>query len=69
MKDAKHIRRDFHSATLVKPQDGTLGRWGAQGGGSIVFKHGHVVYQMTGMTNRTKCERHFHPMVKLVTLG
>ena len=56
MKDTKHIRKDFHSVTLVMPQGGNLGRWGCpeRGGGwgggpgskIIFFKHGHVAYQI-----------------------
>ena len=34
MKDIKHFRRDFHSATWVMPRGGT---WGYRGGGSIFF--------------------------------
>ena len=32
MKDIKHFRRDFHSATLVMPRGGT---WGYRGGGGV----------------------------------
>ena len=43
MKDTKHIRRDFHSATGV----GLWDAWGAQGFKNIFFfKHGHVEYQI-----------------------
>ena len=49
MKDTKHIRRDFHSVTLVMPQGGTLGAGGAQGGRKLIFfKHSHVAYQING---------------------
>ena len=34
------------------PRGGTLGCWGAQGV-NFFFKHGHVVYQIDGMTSRT----------------
>ena len=40
MKDTKHIRRDFHSVTLVMPQGVP---WGSK---NIFFKHGHVAYQI-----------------------
>ena len=38
MKDTKHIRQDFHSVTFVMPQDGTLGRWGAQGDQKLILR-------------------------------
>ena len=50
------------------PGVGLLGTGGTQGVKHFFFKHGHVAYQ-TGMTSRTKCKKHFHPRVKLVTLG
>ena len=34
MKDIKHFRRDFHSATWVMPRGGT---WGYRGGGVKLF--------------------------------
>ena len=48
MKDTKHIRRDFHSVTLVMPQGGTLGRLGVPRGFKFFFffKQGHVAYQI-----------------------
>ena len=58
MKDKKHIRRDFHSVTLVMPQ------------GVIFFiKHGHVAYQIDEDDEQNKMPINFHPRVKLVTLG
>ena len=38
MKDIKHFRRDFHSATWVMPRGGTWGyRWGGGGGVKLFF--------------------------------
>ena len=39
MKDIKHIRRDFNSATWVMLRGGTYGYWGGGGGlgGQIFF--------------------------------
>ena len=34
MKDIKHFRRDFHSATWVMPRGGT---WGYRGGVKLFF--------------------------------
>ena len=48
---------------------GTLGRWGAQGGGSkknYIMVMWHI--KSTGMTSRTEWKKCFHPRVKLVTL-
>ena len=49
-----------------------VGLWGA-GGAQVVkkknFKHGHVAYQINKDDSRTECLYHFHPRVKLVTLG
>ena len=60
MKDAKHIRRDFHSFAWVTPQ-----RWGKK----IFFKHGHVAYQVDGDEEQNRMQVNFHPRVKLVALG
>ena len=69
IKDTKHIRRDFYSVALVMPQGWDFGALGYRGGQFFFFKHGHIAYQIDGMTSRTKCKCHFHPRVKLVTLG
>ena len=54
MKDTKHIRRDFHSATLVMPKSGAFWSWGAQGVKHFFFKHGHVAYQIDGDDKQNK---------------
>ena len=56
MKNTKHTRQDFHSVTLVMPQGGTIGRWGCPGGVKIciIFKHGHVAYQIDGDDKQNK---------------
>ena len=55
------------------PRGGTLGRWGAQGGGGsggqFFFKHGHVAYQIGGKKEQNRMQVNFYPKVKLVTLG
>ena len=49
MKDTKHIRRDFHSVTLVMPQGWDFGALGVpRGSTNIFFKHGQVAYQFDG---------------------
>ena len=60
MKDTKHIRRDFHSATLVMPQGGTLGALGVHRGvKNIFFKHNHVAYQIDGDGKQNKMQETF----------
>ena len=60
MKYTKHIRRDFHSVTLVMPQGW---RFGALGVPREVqkkfFKHGHVAYQINGDDERNKMQVQF----------
>ena len=49
IKDTKHIRRDFHSVTLVTPHGWDFGALGMPRGGQKIvffFKHGHVAYQI-----------------------
>ena len=50
MKNSKHIRWEFHSVPWVMPQGSDLGgAGGAQGvKKKIIFKHGHVAYQIDG---------------------
>ena len=48
MKNTKHIRRDFHSVTWVMSQGWNFERWGCPGIKNIIFKHGHVAYQIDG---------------------
>ena len=51
------------------PQGWDFGALGCPGGGgSKIFKYGHVADKSTGMTSRTECKYSFHPRVKLVTL-
>ena len=61
MKDAKHIRQEFHSVTWVMPQGwdfGALG--GAQGGQQMFFfKHGHVAYQIYGDDEQNRMQVKF----------
>ena len=47
MKDAKHIRQDFHSVAWVMPQGWDFGVLGVPRG-SKKIKHGHVAYQIDG---------------------
>ena len=44
MKYTKHIRRNFHSVTLVMPQGWDFGA--PRGVKNIFFKHGHAAYQI-----------------------
>ena len=47
MKDTKHIRRDFHYVAWVMPQGWDFGGLGVPKWSKIViFKHGHVAYQI-----------------------
>ena len=47
MKDTKHIRQDFYSVAWVMPQGWDFGVLGCPGGQKfILFKHGHVAYQI-----------------------
>ena len=47
MRDTKRIRRDFHSIPWVMPQGSDLGVLGVpRGSKKILFKHGHVAYQI-----------------------
>ena len=49
MKDTKHIRRDFHSVTLIMPKGWDFGALGVHRGSKNVFlKHGQVAYQIDG---------------------
>ena len=55
MKDTKHIRRDFHSVTLVMPVEWDFGALGVPRGSffsNMVMWH----IKSTGMTSRTKCK-------------
>ena len=58
MKDTKHIRRDFHSFTLVMPQGWDFGALGCPGGVKK-FKHGHVVYQIDEDDEQNKMQVKF----------
>ena len=49
-----------------------VGLWGAGGAQGVNFFFLNMVMwyiKLTGMTSRTKCKKHFHPRVNLVTLG
>ena len=35
----------------------------------VIFKHGHVAYQINKGDEQNKMQVNFHPRVKLVTLG
>ena len=60
MKDTKHIRQDFHSVTWVMPQGSDLGALGCPGGKKkIVFKHGHVAYQIEGDDEQNRMQIKF----------
>ena len=70
MKDTKHIRRVFCSVACVMPQGWDFGALGVpRGSNYYFFKHGHVAYQINGDDEQNKMQVHFHPRVKLVTLG
>ena len=58
MKDTKHIRRDFHSVTLVMPQGWDFGELGVPRGVKNVFFSNMVMRHIKsmGMTSRTKCK-------------
>ena len=61
MKDAKHIRLDFHSVTLIMPQGSDFGALGVPRGVKkiIFFKHGHVAYQINGDDEQNKMQVKF----------
>ena len=61
IKDTKHIRRDLHHVGWVMPQGGTLGRWGAQGGGVKKLYYGHVAYQIDGYDEQNRMKVMFSP--------
>ena len=49
-----------------------VGLWGAGGAPGVKFFFSNMVMwyiKLTGMTSRTKCKKHFHPRVNLVTFG
>ena len=48
-----------------------VGLWGTGGAQGVNFFLNMVMLHIksTGMTSRTECKEHFHPKVKLVTLG
>ena len=67
MKDTKHIRRDFHSVTLVMPQG-----WGfgvPRGSKNIFFKHGHVAYQIDGDDQQNRMQVKFSSQDQTDDLG
>ena len=59
MKDAKHIRQDFHSVTLIMPQGSDFGALGCRGGQKKNFKHGHVAYKIDGDEKQNKMQVKF----------
>ena len=62
MKYTKHIRRDFHSVTLVMPQGrdfGVLGMTRGGGGSIFFFKHVLVAYQIDGVDEQNKMQVKF----------
>ena len=60
MKDKKHIRRDFHSASWVMPQGWDFEALGVpRGPKKILFKHGHVVYQIDGDDKQNRMQVKF----------
>ena len=49
-----------------------MGLWGAGGAQvvkKVIFKHGHVAYQIDEDDEQNKMNVFFYPRVKLVTLG
>ena len=49
IKDTKHIRQNFHSVDWVMPQGWYFGALGVpRGSKKIIFKHGHVAFQIDG---------------------
>ena len=58
MKYTKHIRRDFHSVTLVMPQGWDFGALGVLRE-VIFFKHGHVAYQIDWDDEQNKMQVQF----------
>ena len=61
MKDTKHIRRDFHSVTLVMSQGWHFGALGVprEVKQFFFFKHGHVAYQIDGNDEWNKMQVKF----------
>ena len=40
------------------PEAGILGCWGCTGGQKIIFKHGHVAYQIDGDDGQNRMQEH-----------
>ena len=59
MKYTKHIRRDFHSVTLVMPQGLDFGSWGVPWGSFFFLKHGHVANQIDRGDEQNKMQVKF----------
>ena len=52
------------------PRVGLWGTGSVQGAKKLIFfKNGHVVYKIDGDDEQNEMHLHFHPRVKLVTLG
>ena len=61
MKDAKHIRRDFHTVTWVMPQGWDFGPLGVPRGYFFFFKHGHVAYLINRDEEHNRMQVKFSP--------
>ena len=61
MINTKHIRRDFHSVTWVKPKGWDFGALGMPRGVKkfFSFKHGHVAYQINGDDKQNRMQVKF----------
>ena len=59
MKDTKHIRRDYHSVPLVKPQRWEFWALRVPRGSKKNFKYGHVVYQIDGDKEQNRMQVKF----------
>ena len=59
MKDTKHIRRNFHYVAWVMPQGWDLGRWESQVVKKVIFKHGHVAYQINEDDEQNRMQSKF----------
>ena len=60
MNDTKHIRQDFHSVAWAMPQGWDFGVLGvSRGSKNIVYKHGHVAYQIDGDDEQNRMQVKF----------
>ena len=70
MKDTTYIRWDFHSVAWVMPQGLDLGALGVpRGSKKVLFKHGHVAYQIDGDDEQNRMQVKFSSYGQTGDLG